>query len=164
MGRVQHTSSASQNASKYKEAEDVGTKKKQTRVDDLDSFFSSGSRSSSVPKSRATTETFSKPAFNATKKTSSGVPSGVKKPVPPANLVDDFSSLFGADPLFGEFEDIPGESEERRKARWDRERRTKNRVVCLCFGFSLILLDQPYVCYLSNIHMICLLSCYIYEY
>ncbi|XP_010539668.1 PREDICTED: auxilin-related protein 1 isoform X2 [Tarenaya hassleriana] len=112
---------------KYNEAEDVRTKKQQTSVDDLDFFSSSVSRSSSAPKSRATTDIFSKPVFNA-KKTSNGVQSSAKKPVPPANLVDDFSSVFGADPLFGEFEDIPGESEERRNARWDRERRTKNRV------------------------------------
>jgi hypothetical protein len=45
--------------------------------------------------------------------------------------VDDFSALFGEDPIFRQFEEIPGESEERRKARWDREQRTKSRVVCL---------------------------------
>jgi hypothetical protein len=42
--------------------------------------------------------------------------------------VDDFSALFGEDPIFRQFEEIPGESEERRKARWDREQRTKSRV------------------------------------
>uniref|UniRef100_A0A1J3E9S2 Auxilin-related protein 1 n=1 Tax=Noccaea caerulescens TaxID=107243 RepID=A0A1J3E9S2_NOCCA len=129
MGTMRRSASASDTASKYREAEDAGTKKKHVGVDDLDSFFSSGHRSSSVPKSRTTTETTRKQASNVPKKTPNGV-SSVKKPPPPApaNLVDDFSALFGEDPIFREFEEIPGESEERRKARWDREQRTKSRV------------------------------------
>ncbi|KAL1208013.1 Auxilin-related protein 2 [Cardamine amara subsp. amara] len=127
MGSMRRSASASDNASKYREAEDAGTKNKQFGVDDLDSFFSSGPRSSSVPKSRTTTETTHKQAFNVPKKAPNGV-SSAKKPPAPANLVDDFSALFGEDPIFREFEEIPGESEERRKARWDREQRTKSRV------------------------------------
>ena len=104
------------------------------------------------------------------KKTPNGV-SSAKKPPPPANLVDDFSALFGGrccenmsfpvnwllwsnflgnvsffftgDPIFREFEEIPGESDERRKARWDREQRTKSRVVCVVvLVFALKLLVQ----------------------
>ncbi|ESQ34632.1 hypothetical protein EUTSA_v10007304mg [Eutrema salsugineum] len=127
MGTMRRSASASDTASKYREAEDAGTKKTEFGVDDLDSFFSSGPRSSSVPKSRTTTETTRKQAVNVPKKTPNGV-SSVKKPPAPANLVDDFSALFGEDPIFREFEEIPGESEERRKARWDREQRTKSRV------------------------------------
>ncbi|CAN8304548.1 unnamed protein product [Cochlearia groenlandica] len=127
MGTMRRSASASDTASKYREAEDAGTKKKQFGVDDLDSFFNSGHRSSSVPKSRTTTETTSKQAFNVPKKTPNGV-SSTKKPPAPTNLVDDFSALFGDDPVFKQFEEIPGESEERRKARWDREQRTKSRV------------------------------------
>lgn len=56
MGTMRRSASASDTASKYREAEDAGTKKKHVGVDDLDSFFSSGHRSSSVPKSRTTTE------------------------------------------------------------------------------------------------------------
>ena len=49
-------------------------------------------------------------------------------------------SLFTEDPpIFKEFEEIPGETEERRKARWDREQRTKSRVVC--FGHFYFLLN-----------------------
>lgn len=125
MGTMRRSASASDTASKYREAEDAATKNKQFGVDDLDSFFSA--RSSSVPKSRTTTETTRKQASNAPKKTPNGV-SNAKKPPAPANLVDDFSALFGEDPIFRQFEEIPGESEERRKARWDREQRTKSRV------------------------------------
>ena len=56
-------------------------------------------------------------------------------------------SLFTEDPIFKEFEEIPGETEERRKARWDREQRTKSRVVCVViFGFLLKLLVQTLTC------------------
>lgn len=54
MGTMRRSASASDTASKYREAEDAATKNKQFGVDDLDSFFSA--RSSSVPKSRTTTE------------------------------------------------------------------------------------------------------------
>ncbi|KAF8109884.1 hypothetical protein N665_0089s0005 [Sinapis alba] len=127
MGTMRRSASASDTASKYREAEDAESKKKQFGADDLDSFFSAGHRSSSVPKSRTTTEATRKQAVNVPKKTPNGVFSA-KKPPPPANLVDDFSALFGEDPIFREFEEIPGESDERRKARWDREQRTKSRV------------------------------------
>ncbi|KAJ0237453.1 J domain-containing protein [Hirschfeldia incana] len=128
MGTMRRSASASDTARKFREAEDAGTKKQHFGVDDLDSFFSSGHRSSSVPKSRTTTtEATPKQAVNVPKKTPNGV-SSAKKPPAPANLVDNFSALFGEDPIFREFEEIPGESDERRKARWDREQRTKSRV------------------------------------
>ncbi|KAL0699820.1 hypothetical protein Bca4012_055942 [Brassica carinata] len=127
MGTMRRSASASDTASKYREAEDAGTKKKQFGADDLDSFFSTGHRSSSVPKSRTTNEATRKQAVNVPGKTPNGV-STAKKPPAPANLVDNFSALFGEDPIFREFEEIPGESDERRKARWDREQRTKSRV------------------------------------
>lgn len=124
MGTMRRSASASDTATKYREAGDAGTKKKEFGVDDLDSFFSAGPRSSSVPKSRTTTEvrmafeilpssvyynkenvfymcilfflsdakTIRKQAFNVPKKTPNG---SAKKPPAPANLVDDFSALFG---------------------------------------------------------------------
>ncbi|KAG2321044.1 hypothetical protein Bca52824_014257 [Brassica carinata] len=127
MGTMRRSASASDTASKYREAEDAGTKEKKFGADDLDSFFSAGHRSSSVPKSRTTNEATRKQAVNVPGKTPNGV-STAKKPPAPANLVDNFSALFGEDPIFREFEEIPGESDERRKARWDREQRTKSRV------------------------------------
>ena len=51
-GTMRRSASASDAASKYREAQET----KQFGVDDLDSFFSSGPRSSSVPKSRTATE------------------------------------------------------------------------------------------------------------
>ena len=53
---MRRSASASDTVSKFRAAEDAGAKKQQFGADDLDSFFSSGHRSSSVPKSRATTE------------------------------------------------------------------------------------------------------------
>lgn len=41
-------------SSKYREAENVGWQPQQRTPDDLESFFSMGSRSSSAPKSRVT--------------------------------------------------------------------------------------------------------------
>lgn len=52
MGTMRRSASASDAASKCREAEET----KQFGVDDLDSFFSSGPRSSSVPKSRTATQ------------------------------------------------------------------------------------------------------------
>lgn len=37
------------------------------------------------------------------------------------------------DPSHGEFEEFPGESDKRRMARWEREQRIKNQVVCIFF-------------------------------
>ncbi|KAJ4849442.1 hypothetical protein Tsubulata_036805 [Turnera subulata] len=54
--------------------------------------------------------------------------SGVKKASSTANLVDDLPSLFQDAPLFGQFEEVDGESEERRRARWERLQRTEDRV------------------------------------
>lgn len=52
-GTMRRSASASDTT---REAEDAGAKEKKFVVDDLDSFFSSGNRSSSVPKSRTTTQ------------------------------------------------------------------------------------------------------------
>ncbi|KAH0854993.1 hypothetical protein HID58_024516, partial [Brassica napus] len=110
---------------------------------DLDSFFSSGPRSSSVPKSRTATEALRKPAVNVPKRTTNGVSSAKKPPAPAANLVDDFLrflevlscenmsfpaigcflrnvSLFTEDPpIFKEFEEIQGRDRRRREERPD---------------------------------------------
>jgi hypothetical protein len=44
--------------------------------------------------------------------------------------IDGFYSAKDA-MLSGEFEEVDGESEERRRARWDRHQRTRDRMVCL---------------------------------
>lgn len=43
--------------------------------------------------------------------------------------------VLAAAPLFGEFEEYEGETEERRRARLGRHQRTNDRVVCTCFDF-----------------------------
>ncbi|XP_012078265.2 auxilin-related protein 1 [Jatropha curcas] len=120
-------------ASKYKEAEDAAKKNQQKSADDIESFFSMGSRSTSAPKSRTATLD---PLFDAksngrgepvvTQKKSSFASSGIRKASSTTNIIDDF--MFGDASLFGEFEEVEGESEERRRARLGRHQRTQDRV------------------------------------
>ncbi|XP_075519770.1 auxilin-related protein 2-like [Primulina tabacum] len=100
---------------------------------DLDSFFGMG-RASSAPRARenSTDSMFDqqfpyKGASEATKKTSSGVSSNIKRASSTTNIIDDLSSIFGAAPSSGEFQEIEGETDERRRARWEREQRTQER-------------------------------------
>ncbi|CAI0393223.1 unnamed protein product [Linum tenue] len=119
--------------SKFKEAEKEMPLKS---VDDLESFFGTSSRSSSAPKSRtanldplfdATLNTRGKPQVSNGR--ASGVSSsGLKKASSETNMFDDFSSLFGDASFSGEFEEVEGETEERRKARFERHQRTHDRV------------------------------------
>ncbi|EOY16395.1 Chaperone DnaJ-domain superfamily protein, putative isoform 1 [Theobroma cacao] len=119
-------------ASRSKEAEDVARKNQEKRADDLESFFGVSSRSNSAPKSRATTldPMFDAHTHQRQQKTSPGASSTAKKSSPATmmNGVDDLSSIFGAAPMFGEFEEVDGESEERRRARLGRHQRTQDRV------------------------------------
>lgn len=55
-------------------------------------------------------------------------PSGSRNGSSTANLVDDLPSLFQDASLYGQFEEVEGESEERRRARWERLQRTGDRV------------------------------------
>ncbi|KAF2291348.1 hypothetical protein GH714_023081 [Hevea brasiliensis] len=61
-------------------------------------------------------------------RTSSGASSSIRKASSTTNMVDDFSSIFGDASFFGEFEEVEGESEERRRARLGRHQRTQDRV------------------------------------
>ncbi|XP_010542046.1 PREDICTED: auxilin-related protein 2-like [Tarenaya hassleriana] len=111
--------------------------KQQQNDNDLESFFSMGSRPSSAPKQRANT---SDPFFDSwnmggsfeASRTSSGAPSGasanMRKASSATNIVDDLSSIFGAAASqSGEFQEVEGESEERRRARLERHQRTQER-------------------------------------
>lgn len=115
----------------------AAAKERQMRNDnDLESFFSMGARPSSAPRQRpATPDAF----FNAQtqnkgfsseapQKTSSGVPSGLRKASSVANMTDDWTSLFGT-PSADEFQEVQGETEERRRARLERHQRTRERTV-----------------------------------
>ncbi|XP_051131948.1 auxilin-related protein 2-like [Andrographis paniculata] len=105
----------------------------QKNDNDLEAFFSMG-RASSAPRARTnTTDPFfdqqfqSKGGFEAAKKTppSSGASSTMKKASSTTNF-DDLSSIFGAAPS-GEFQDVEGETEDRRRARLERHQRTQER-------------------------------------
>ncbi|KAI3461763.1 hypothetical protein Pfo_018426 [Paulownia fortunei] len=106
----------------------------QKNDNDLESFFSMG-RASSAPRARTnSTDPFfeqfqNKGGSEAAKRTpsSSGASSNMKKASSTTNFVDDLSSIFGAAPSAGEFQDVEGETEERRRARLDRYQRTQER-------------------------------------
>ncbi|KAL5861631.1 hypothetical protein ACOSQ4_002927 [Xanthoceras sorbifolium] len=100
---------------------------------DLESFFSMGSRPSSAPRPRANS---SDPMFDSQSKggpevgrrTSVGASSNMKKASSTTNIVDDLTSIFGASASqAGEFQDVEGETEERRRARLERHQRTQER-------------------------------------
>ncbi|KAG9149371.1 hypothetical protein Leryth_003334 [Lithospermum erythrorhizon] len=100
---------------------------------DLESFFSS--RPSSVPKARASSsdpffdQFQNKGGSDATKRTSStsGPTTNMKKASSATNIVDDLSSIFGAPSSSGNFQEVEGETEERRRSRLERHQRTQER-------------------------------------
>ncbi|KAL0725453.1 hypothetical protein Bca4012_040052 [Brassica carinata] len=104
---------------------------------DLDSFFNSVSRPSSAPRQRTNTPDPFQDSWNRggsfeSSKASSRVPSGasenLRKTSSATNIVDDLSSIFGASATqSGGFQDIEGETEERRRARLERHQRTQER-------------------------------------
>ncbi|KAB2075277.1 hypothetical protein ES319_A07G211900v1 [Gossypium barbadense] len=105
----------------------------QNNDNDLESFFSMGSRPSSAPRPRAN---ISDPVFDGqnrggpevAKRTSVGSSSSMKKASSTTNIVDDLSSIFGAAASSsGEFQEVEGETEERRRARLERHQRTQER-------------------------------------
>ncbi|XP_059300729.1 auxilin-related protein 2-like [Lycium ferocissimum] len=108
----------------------------QKNDDDLESFFNMGSRANSAPKARASSsETSSasqfqnkagaggpKPTFSSTTTSSNRT-----KASSTTSFVDDLSSIFGAATSSGDFQDVEGETEERRRARLERHQRTQDR-------------------------------------
>ncbi|KAL4021205.1 hypothetical protein IC575_019997 [Cucumis melo] len=101
----------------------------QKNENDLESFFSMG-RPSSVPKHRANPmDNFDAQSPNRpeTTKPSSTPPSNMRKASSATNIVDDLSSIFGGPPSSGEFQEVDGESEERRRARLERHQRVQTR-------------------------------------
>ncbi|KAE8726530.1 Auxilin-related protein 2 [Hibiscus syriacus] len=110
------------------EAQERAAASQQYNDNDLESFFSMGSRPSSAPRPRANA---SDPVFDGQNKggpevarrTSVGSSSSTKKASSTANIVDDLTS---ASPS-GEFQEVEGETEERRRARLERHQRTQER-------------------------------------
>ncbi|GKU87749.1 hypothetical protein SLEP1_g2093 [Rubroshorea leprosula] len=119
-------------ASRYMEAEDAPKKSQLKGEDDRESILGASYRSNRVPKSRATTldPLFDAKIQNKEQKTSTTVSSSAKKvsPAPMKIMVDDLSSIFRAASVYGEFEEVKGESEETRRATLGRYQRTQDRV------------------------------------
>ncbi|CAA3022320.1 Hypothetical predicted protein [Olea europaea subsp. europaea] len=123
-------------AAEAREKASAAAKMSQQKNDnDLESFFGMGSRASSVP--RARTDSVD-PLFNqqfqekagseAAKRTSfSSGASNMRKASSTTNIVDDLSSIFGAAESSGAFQEVEGETEERRRARLERHQRTQER-------------------------------------
>ncbi|KAK7247606.1 hypothetical protein RIF29_42492 [Crotalaria pallida] len=101
----------------------------QKNENDLESFFGMSERASSVP--RPPRANSSDNAFETqfqSERKSTGASSSMKKASSTTNIVDDLSSIFGAAPSSGEFQEVEGESEERRRARLERHQRSQERV------------------------------------
>ncbi|KAL8146757.1 auxilin-related protein 1-like isoform X2 [Apium graveolens] len=106
----------------------------QKNDNDLESFFNMGSRPNSAPRPRASSSDPSldphsqnRGGADGTRRSSQGGgSSNMKKASSTTNIVDDLSSIFGAAPS-GDFQDVEGETEERRKARLERHQRTQER-------------------------------------
>ncbi|XP_047313690.1 auxilin-related protein 2-like [Impatiens glandulifera] len=105
----------------------------QKNDNDLESFFSAGSRPSSAPRPRATADPvdsfYQSKGAPDTRKTTSFVStsSNIRKASSATNIVDDLSSIFGGAPSSGDFQEVEGETEERRRARLERNQRTQER-------------------------------------
>ncbi|GFY99465.1 chaperone DnaJ-domain superfamily protein [Actinidia rufa] len=63
----------------------------------------------------------------ARRMSSVGASSNMRKASSTTNIVDDLTSIFGGAPSAGEFQEVEGESEERRRARLERQQRTQER-------------------------------------
>ncbi|CAO2208140.1 unnamed protein product [Urochloa humidicola] len=103
-----------------------------TAAPDLESVFGVPSRSSSVPRSQAApmnpfdVQPQGNTGSHGVRWKSSGSASPFTHPSS-SNLMDDLSSIFGAPSSSSVFQGVDGESDERRKARFDRHQRTMER-------------------------------------
>ncbi|KAH7365371.1 hypothetical protein KP509_18G023400 [Ceratopteris richardii] len=102
----------------------------QKNEDDLDSFFRASSRPTSEPKQR----THPSDGFRTAQQSDEGfrrnisTAGNVKKVSSMPSMADDLTSLFGGPSSGnGTFQEVEGETEERRKARWDRHQRMLER-------------------------------------
>ena len=107
----------------------AAAREKQSKPDDLESFFGMGARANSAPKQRAPTVD---PTFNAQSQSraaaTSASASSMRKASSTTNFTDDLSAIFGGAPTpSDEFQAVEGESEERRRARLERHQRTRER-------------------------------------
>ncbi|KAG5014355.1 hypothetical protein AAZX31_08G002300 [Glycine max] len=102
----------------------------QKNENDLESFFGMGARASSVPRpprANSSDNVFESQFQSDVTRKSTSASTSMKKASSSTNIVDDLSSIFGAAPTSGEFQEVEGETEERRRARLERHHRTKER-------------------------------------
>ncbi|KAL3021122.1 hypothetical protein AAZX31_05G181300 [Glycine max] len=102
----------------------------QKNENDLESFFGMGARASSVPRpprANSSDNVFESQFQSDVTRKSTSASTSMKKTSSSTNIVDDLSSIFGAAPTSGEFQEVEGETEERRRARLERHQRTKER-------------------------------------
>ncbi|XP_040385196.1 auxilin-related protein 2-like [Oryza brachyantha] len=106
----------------------AAAREKQSKPDDLESFFGMGARANSAPKQRAPTVD---PMFNSqtqNRGAATSASASMRKASSTTNIADDLSAIFGGAPTSSEeFQEIEGETEERRRARFDRHQRTRER-------------------------------------
>ncbi|KAI3984026.1 hypothetical protein MKX01_035153 [Papaver californicum] len=133
--RAERSSVDRANAEARQRASAAARESQQKNENDLESFFGMGSRPSSAPKSRTTTSNSSfdaqfqsKAGPEVPQRSASGTSASIRKASSATNM-DDLSSIFGAAPSSGDFQEIDGESEERRKARMVRHQKTQERVL-----------------------------------
>lgn len=113
----------------------AAAKERQRRNDnDLESFFGMGARTHSAPRQRTGTSDatadmqsqnrgFSGEGFQ---RSTAGTPQSYRRSNLSTNTADDWTSLFTA-PSGEDFQEIPGETAERRRARLERHQRTLER-------------------------------------
>ncbi|PKA62962.1 Auxilin-related protein 1 [Apostasia shenzhenica] len=121
-------------AAEAREKAAAAAREKQNKADDdLESFFGMGSRASSAPKQRAATSEnifdtrFPSSGSSETRSSSSVSNINMKKASSVTNIADDLSAIFGGPQSPGEFQEVEGETEERRRARFERHQRTLER-------------------------------------
>lgn len=102
----------------------------QKNENDLESFFSVRGRANSAPRpprSNSSDSVFDVKFQSDVNQKPTTVSSNIKRAPSSPNIVDDLSSIFRASPSAGEFQEVEGESEERRKARLERLQRAQER-------------------------------------
>uniref|UniRef100_A0A803QYQ1 J domain-containing protein n=2 Tax=Cannabis sativa TaxID=3483 RepID=A0A803QYQ1_CANSA len=131
--RVAERAAVSKAAAEARErAANAARVNQQKNENDLESFFNN-TRPNSAPRPRNSSDPMFDTQFqnrqeSETTKSTSGFQSNIKKANSTTNIVEDLTSIFNvttASP--GQFQDVEGESEERRRARLERQQRTQER-------------------------------------
>uniref|UniRef100_A0A0D9Y037 J domain-containing protein n=1 Tax=Leersia perrieri TaxID=77586 RepID=A0A0D9Y037_9ORYZ len=106
----------------------AAAREKQAKPDDLESFFGMGARANSAPKQRAPTADTMFNSQTQNRGAATSASASMRKASSTTNIADDLSAIFGGAPTSSEeFQDIEGETEERRRARFERHQRTRER-------------------------------------